>query len=105
MCIRDRLRATFPGGSISGAPKVRALQMIRSLEMKSREIYCGALGYIDPWGGGVLNLPIRTAWISDQTLYYHAGGGIVADSKPLEEWDELWVKTHAFLSALNISRP
>ena len=89
----DILKAIFPGGSITGAPKLRSMELIRSLEPFPRGIYCGALGYLDPLGGGDLNLPIRTLFCNLDQLIYHAGGGIVADSSVDHEWDELWVKT------------
>lgn len=99
----DLLRALFPGGSITGAPKIRAMKWIKKLEKSPREIYCGGIGYLDPRGGGDLNIPIRTAWRSNQTIKYGTGGGIVADSTAEEEWKELWVKTRAFQECL--SRP
>lgn len=94
------LRAVFPGGSVTGAPKHRAMTLIEQLEPVRRGIYCGAVGYLDPAGGGDLNLPIRTAWTADDALWYQAGGGIVADSEPGAEWAEAWTKARAFLDAL-----
>ena len=91
--LADILDSLFPGGSVTGAPKYRSMQEIRSIEPFARGIYCGALGYLDPIGGGDLNLPIRTLVQNHQTLIYHAGGGIVADSTVEGEWQELWVKT------------
>jgi len=93
--LAELLRATFPGGSVTGAPKARAMEVIARLEPAARGVYCGALGYLDPRGGGDLNIPIRTAWVSDERLCYHAGGGVVADSTPEGEWAELWVKSAA----------
>jgi anthranilate/para-aminobenzoate synthase component I len=98
--IASLLKATFPGGSITGAPKLRATQVISRLEASPRGLYCGALGYLSPCGGGDLNLPIRTAWLSGDLLTYHAGGGVVADSTPEGEWEELWVKSAALSHAL-----
>lgn len=98
--LADLLRAVFPGGSITGAPKLRAMTLIEQLEPVRRGIYCGAVGYLDAAGGGDLNLPIRTAWIADDALWYQAGGGIVADSDPSEEWAEAWTKARAFLEAI-----
>ena len=91
------LRATFPGGSITGAPKVRAMEIIEQLEPTRRGVYCGAVGYLDAAGGGDLNLPIRTAWTTPTAVYYQAGGGIVADSDPEAEWQEAWIKAQAFV--------
>jgi anthranilate/para-aminobenzoate synthase component I len=101
--LAELLSAIFPGGSITGAPKVRALQLIRRLEGRAREVYCGALGYFDPAGRADLNIPIRTAWLSNDRLTYAAGGGVVADSSPEEEWAELWVKTRALERGLGLS--
>jgi anthranilate/para-aminobenzoate synthase component I len=91
--LKEILKAIFPGGSVTGAPKLRAMETIRELEVGPRGIYCGALGYLDPRGGGDLNIPIRTALIHGQHFTYHSGGGIVADSTATGEWEELWVKT------------
>ena len=98
MGLEALLRATFPGGSITGAPKVRAMEIIEQLEPVRRGIYCGAVGYLDADGGGDLNVAIRTAWTSGGRLFYQAGGGIVADSDPEAEWAEAWVKAEPFLS-------
>lgn len=95
--LRDILRATFPGGSVTGAPKIRAMAIIEALEIGRRGIYCGALGYLDARGGGDLNLPIRTAWVDGDRLIYPAGGGIVADSDGEAEWAEVWAKARAFV--------
>jgi para-aminobenzoate synthetase component 1 len=97
--LPELLRATFPGGSITGAPKIRAMEVIETLEPVRRGVYCGALGYLDAAGGGDLNIAIRTAWSAGDRLYYQAGGGIVADSDPDAEWDEAMVKARAFLEA------
>ena len=74
------LKATFPGGSITGAPKLAAAGIIDALEPSRRGLYCGAIGYLDAAGGGDLNIAIRTAWTDSSTAYYQAGGGIVWDS-------------------------
>ena len=95
--VPDLLRATFPGGSITGAPKVRAMQTIEALEPSRRGLYCGALGYLDAAGGGDLNIAIRTAWTDATRVYYQAGGGIVWDSDAAEEWAEVWTKARAFI--------
>ncbi|MCC5874963.1 MAG: anthranilate synthase component I family protein, partial [Candidatus Sumerlaeia bacterium] len=86
----DLFAATFPGGSISGAPKKRALEIIAELEESPRGIYCGAMGWIDCEGDCDLNLPIRTAVLRpDGTIQIHSGGGIVADSTVDSEWQEI----------------
>lgn len=90
------LRALFPGGSVTGAPKARAMELIERLEPVRRGIYCGAVGYLDAAGGGDLNLPIRTAWTTADAVYYQSGGGIVADSDPADEWSEVLAKARAF---------
>ena len=103
--LADLLSALFPGGSITGAPKRRAMEVISTLEPHARGIYCGALGYIGADGGGDLNLPIRTCWLDGRALTYHAGGGVVADSTPEGEWAELWVKAQAISRGLEDLTP
>lgn len=98
--VAELLRATFPGGSITGAPKIRAVELIAALEGVPRGIYCGALGYLDPAGGGDLNIAIRTAWVADARLHFAAGGGIVADSDAGAEWAEAQLKAAALRAAL-----
>jgi anthranilate/para-aminobenzoate synthase component I len=89
--------AIFPGGSVTGAPKKRALEILSELEDAPRGLYCGAVGWIDADGDCELNLPIRTAMIRpDGTIEYQAGGGIVADSQAAEEWRELHDKAAFF---------
>jgi len=97
--LSDLLRATFPGGSITGAPKLAAIAIIDALEPARRGIYCGALGYLDAAGGGDLNIAIRTAWTDAHAVYYQAGGGIVWDSVAAEEWAETLTKARAFVDA------
>jgi para-aminobenzoate synthetase component 1 len=94
------LGATFPGGSVTGAPKERAMEIIAELEPSPRGIYTGALGVLDPRGDLELGLPIRTAVVSGGTVRWHAGGGIVADSDPERELAEAWLKTAALRIAL-----
>jgi para-aminobenzoate synthetase component 1 len=94
------LRATFPGGSITGAPKVRAMEIIRELEPWPRGPYTGAFGLFHPAGDLELGLAIRTAVVRDGTLHWGAGGGIVADSDPERELAEAWLKTAALRLAL-----
>jgi anthranilate/para-aminobenzoate synthase component I len=98
--LADVLRATFPGGSITGAPKIRAMEIIDALEPVCRGFYTGAIGFIGDDGRAVFNLAIRTAVATPNRLTYHAGGGIVADSLPGREYDETLLKTQAFLAAL-----
>ncbi|HIC62495.1 MAG TPA: anthranilate synthase component I, partial [Marine Group III euryarchaeote] len=84
----DVLRATFPAGTVSGAPKVRAMEIIEELEPDRRGIYAGALGYIG-WNGNMdTAITIRTAIIANGRLYIQAGAGIVADSIPAQEWKD-----------------
>lgn len=93
------LRATFPGGSITGAPKIRSMEIIEAQEPTRRGPYCGSIGYLDARGGGDLNIAIRTAWSTATAIYYQAGGGIVEASDPDEEWAELHTKARAFIAA------
>jgi len=97
----DVLRAMFPGGSISGAPKIRAMEIIDELEQERRGPYCGALGFVD-YGGrySTWNIPIRTAVIEDSQLSVRVGGGVVADSLPALEYEETIVKGRAFFDVL-----
>jgi aminodeoxychorismate synthase component I len=94
------LGAVFPGGSITGAPKVRAMEIIAELEASPRGVYTGALGLVHPGGDLELGLPIRTAVVSGGQARWHAGGGIVADSDPERELAEAWLKTAAIRLAL-----
>lgn len=84
----DALAACFPGGSITGAPKVRAMEIIEELETVPRGLYTGAMGYIGFNGESQFNIPIRTLVREGDTLCYHVGAGIVADSDPEEEYEE-----------------
>lgn len=92
----DCIRNSFPGGSITGAPKVRAMEVIEELEPTARGVYCGSLGYIDFSGRADLSIAIRTAILKDSRLYFQVGGGIVHDSDPEEEYQETLVKARAF---------
>jgi anthranilate/para-aminobenzoate synthase component I len=98
----DLLRATFPGGSVTGAPKVRAMQIIDELEPVRRGPYCGAIGYLAGDGSAEFNVAIRTMTIRDGTAYVPVGGGIVADSDPAAEYDETIVKATAMFAALGV---
>jgi para-aminobenzoate synthetase component I len=96
----DCLRACFPGGSITGAPKVRAMEIIEELEPTRRGVYTGAIGYLG-WNGQVdLNIAIRTMVVSHRRLTFHVGGGIVADSEPEAEYQETLDKAQGMLRAL-----
>ncbi len=95
----DLLRATFPAGTVSGAPKIRAMEIIDELEPVKRGIYAGAVGYIG-WNGNMdTAIAIRTALIKHQTLYMQAGAGIVYDSTPQSEWEETMNKSRAIFRA------
>jgi para-aminobenzoate synthetase component 1 len=94
------LAASFPPGSVTGAPKVRACQRIAELEPHPRGVYCGAIGYVSDTGDATFNVAIRTAIFEGNTARYHVGGGIVAASDPREEWDETVHKGRALRSAL-----
>jgi anthranilate synthase component I len=99
----DVLRATFPAGTVTGAPKVRAMEIIEELEPSKRGIYAGAVGYLGFNGEMDLAIAIRTAVIRDQTLYVQVGAGIVADSIPQNEWAETQSKARALLRAAEMS--
>jgi para-aminobenzoate synthetase component 1 len=96
----DLLRAAFPGGSVTGAPKVRAMQIISELEPTARGPYCGSLGYISFDGAMDMSILIRTFTMAGGWVQFPVGGGIVADSNPEEEYRETWVKASGFLGAL-----
>jgi anthranilate synthase component 1 len=99
----DVLRATFPAGTVSGAPKIRAMEIIDELEPVKRGIYSGAVGYIS-WSGNMdTAIAIRTAVIKDQKLYIQAGAGIVYDSVPENEWVETMNKARAIFKAVALA--
>ncbi len=97
----DAIRACFPGGSVTGAPKIRAMEIIDELEPTARGPYTGAIGYIDFSGNVDLNIAIRTAIICKGRLFYQAGGGIVADSDPEKEYEETLLKAKAIFKAMD----
>ena len=98
--VLDLLRAAFPGGSITGAPKIRAMQIIDELEPVARGIYTGAIGYLGFAGDMELNIAIRTTVIKDGIAYFGVGGGIVADSQPVPEYEETLHKGAAIARVL-----
>ena len=101
-CI-DLLKATFPGGSITGAPKVRAMEIIDELEPTCRSVYTGSMGYLGFNGDMDLNIVIRTIIIKDGRAYFQVGGAIVYDSEPEAEYIETLDKGQALIQALNLS--
>jgi para-aminobenzoate synthetase component 1 len=96
----DLLRATWPGGSITGAPKVRAMEIIAELEPTRRGLYTGSLGYIAFSGAMDLSIAIRTFVVQGGAAYFQAGAGIVADSDPEREYDETLQKALGMAAAL-----
>lgn len=97
----DLLRATFPGGSITGAPKIRSMEIIEELEPYRRSIYCGSLAYININGDMDCNITIRTLLCHEGKLHCWGGGGIVADSDPLGEYQESLLKVRPLLNTIN----
>jgi para-aminobenzoate synthetase component 1 len=98
----DLLRAAFPGGSITGAPKVRAMEIIAELEPSQRSVYCGSIGYYSVTGALDPSIAIRTviAPAGRNRVYFGAGGGIVADSDPEQEYRETLHKARGMIDAL-----
>jgi para-aminobenzoate synthetase component I len=96
----DLLRATFPGGSITGAPKIRAMEIIAELEAAPRGPYCGAIAWIGFDGAMDSSIAIRTLTVTPEMIAAQAGGGIVADSNPVDEFEEMMVKVRPLLRAL-----
>jgi len=96
----DCLRAMFPGGSITGAPKVRAMEIIEELEPTKRGLYTGSIGYLGFSGNIDLSIVIRTFLVKDNGAYFQVGGGIVADSSPEAEYQETMDKAKALIDAL-----
>ena len=107
--VTDLVKATFPGGSITGAPKVRAMQIIAQLEPTRRSVYTGAIGYLapptedEPAGRCALNIVIRTLLTAGPKVHLQVGGGVVADSEPEAEFDETNDKARALLAALGLT--
>lgn len=98
------IRACFPMGSMTGAPKISAMKTIEELEEYKRGIYSGALGYITPGGNIDFNVVIRTAIIKNEQLFYSVGGAITGDSDPEKEWEETQVKARALVHAVENHR-
>ncbi len=96
----DLVRASFPGGSITGAPKIRAMEIIAELEPTRRGVYCGAIGYFSVTGAMDTSIAIRTAVVRRGTAWVAAGGGITLDSDPAAEYDETIAKVRGLLAAL-----
>ena len=104
MTAIDVLRATFPAGTVSGAPKIRAMEIIDELEPVKRGVYAGAVGYLDWTGNMDTAIAIRTAVIKDNRLHIQAGAGIVADSVPENEWAETMSKGRAVFRAVAMAQ-
>ncbi|MGA2070251.1 MAG: anthranilate synthase component I family protein [Sedimentisphaerales bacterium] len=96
----DILKAVFPGGSITGAPKIRSMQIINETELAARGVYTGSIGYLGLEGSVCLNIAIRTIIIKNKSAYVQTGGGIVADSDPLAEWNETLIKARALFAGI-----
>jgi para-aminobenzoate synthetase component 1 len=98
--VVDLLKASFPGGSITGAPKIRSMEIIDELEPNARSVYTGSIGYLGYNGNYDLNIAIRTVIIKGDTAYFQVGGGIVADSVPEDEYQETLDKGKAIFATL-----
>ena len=97
----DLLKSCFPGGSITGAPKIRAMELIDELESTNRGVYTGSIGYFGFDGAMDLNIAIRTCILKNGRAYFHVGGGIVADSEPEAEYQETLDKASSWIAALD----
>ncbi len=98
----DVLKACFPGGSVTGAPKIRAIEVIDEMEPTQRSVYCGAIGYIGFNGSMLTAIPIRILLVKGKKVYFQVGGGIVADSDPQAEYEETLHKARGSFRALGI---
>jgi para-aminobenzoate synthetase component 1 len=96
----DAVRASFPPASVTGAPKVRAMELIHALEPEPRGVYTGALGWFDTGGRAALSVAIRTVTVAGRSTSFHLGAGIVADSQPQAEWSETLDKGRKLAAAL-----
>jgi para-aminobenzoate synthetase component 1 len=101
----DLIKACFPGGSITGCPKIRSMEIIEELEPTRRSIYTGSLGYLSFCGNMDLSILIRTILKKGSNVYFQTGGGIVADSQPDKEYEETMVKAKAMFKAINYVPP
>ncbi|MGK9477296.1 anthranilate synthase component I [Melioribacter sp. OK-6-Me] len=99
----DALKAAFPAGTVSGAPKIRAIQLINQYEKQKRGLYAGSVGYIDFRGNLDMCIAIRTLWANDRSVFWQAGAGIVADSRPELELKEIKNKSAVLLNALKLA--
>jgi anthranilate synthase component 1 len=99
----DALRAAFPAGTVSGAPKIRAMEVIAELEPDQRGVYAGSLGYVSFGGNLDMAITLRTVVIADGTAYVQAGAGVVADSKPEREFEETLEKAGAMFKAIEMA--
>jgi anthranilate/para-aminobenzoate synthase component I len=99
---RSVLQALLPGGSITGAPKLRAIEILQQLEETPRGLYTGCIGYMKP-GRADFNIAIRTIVHQNSVYHVHAGGGIVADSSPEAEYEEMLLKASNMFRALGLS--
>ncbi|MGM0547073.1 MAG: aminodeoxychorismate synthase component I [Bacteroidota bacterium] len=100
----DVLKACFPMGSMTGAPKISAMKAIEKLEDYKRGVYSGAIGYISPNGDFDFNVVIRTAIVTNNQLFYSTGGAVTGDSDPQKEWEETQIKARALLDAAEYSQ-
>jgi para-aminobenzoate synthetase component 1 len=100
----DVLKAMFPGGSITGAPKIRSMEIIDETEPTARGVYTGSIGFIGIDGCACLNIAIRTIIITNRKAFAQTGGGIVADSDPEAEWDETITKARALLAGIKATQ-
>jgi para-aminobenzoate synthetase component 1 len=100
----DVLKAMFPGGSITGAPKIRSMEIIDETEPTARGVYTGSIGFIGIDGAVCFNIAIRTIIITNHRAYAQTGGGIVADSDPQAEWDETITKARALIAGITATQ-
>jgi para-aminobenzoate synthetase component 1 len=100
----DILKAMFPGGSITGAPKIRSMEIIDETEPTARGVYTGSIGFLGIDGSVCLNIAIRTIIIKNKKAFAQTGGGIVADSDPQAEWEETITKARALLAGIRATQ-
>jgi para-aminobenzoate synthetase component 1 len=100
----DVIRAVFPGGSITGAPKIRAMEIIDELEPLRRSLYTGAIGYLSRGGSSAFNIAIRTILVEGNRASFQVGGAIVADSDPESEYEETLAKGLGMFAVLDSGR-